>query len=92
MILIRALPPDSATRQAMSGGEPPWGRTDYLLADLIDAVNAGTWVAANLQVERNKRQPFPDPYPRPSAETEKAKPVVTAEALLAHRERTRKGK
>ena len=91
MILIRALPADSATRRAISSGAPAWGVTDYLLAELIDATNASTWVSANKNVETNKRQKFPEPFPRPGTEKVQQKNKVTAAALLAHRERTRKG-
>ena len=76
----------------MSGDEPIWGTTEYLLADLIDAVSANTWVSANKSVEPRNRQPFPDPVTRPGAEKPQQKHTVSAADLLAHRERTRKGK
>ncbi|WP_326792045.1 hypothetical protein OHA79_09595 [Streptomyces sp. NBC_00841] len=89
-VLVRGLPPDSATRMAMNGGEPLWGRADHILADLVDATNSNTWVVANREASKKERSPFPDPYPRPGDAEVPSKREITAADLLAFRERTRK--
>ncbi|MET9425649.1 hypothetical protein ABZY06_33935 [Streptomyces sp. NPDC006540] len=73
---------------AMNNREPLWSRTDHMIADLIDSTTALRWLIANKDVPENRRRPFPDPYPRPGDKPKKH--VVTAEALAAFRERTRK--
>lgn len=88
-VLIRGLPPDSATRQAMNKGEPLWTRHDFLLADVFDATQGVAWAVANKDVGRKDQSKYPEPYPRPGgAEPKKAK--ITAADLLAFRERTRR--
>ena len=87
-VLIRGLPPDSATRMAMNDGQPLWSRTDHILADLIDRVAALTWVVGNKDVAERNRTQYPDPYPRPGDQPKTS--VVTAEKLREFRERTRK--
>lgn len=89
-VLIRGLPPDSATRMAMNEGEPLWGRTDHILADLVDAMNSNTWVLANHEAAKKDRSPFPEPYPRPGMVAPSKKREITAADLLAFRERTRR--
>lgn len=90
-VLIRGLPADSATRMAMNESQPLWSRTDFILADLVDAANATAWVTANKDVERRNQSKFPEPYPRPGMEKAgKKKANITAADLLAFRERTRK--
>lgn len=86
-VLIRGLPPDSATRQAMNG-EPLWSRTDFILADLVDSTNSVQWTIANKDQERRNRQPTPEPYPRPGLK-KSTKKEITAADLLAFRERTK---
>ncbi len=82
---------DSATRQAVNKGEPLWTRTDYILADLIDASNGVQWTVAHKDVPRRNWQPFPKPYPRPGMESaqRRGKKTITAADLLAFRERTK---
>lgn len=88
-VLIRGLPADSATRMAMNKSEPLWSRTDFILADLVDATNSVGWIAGNKDVPRKDHSKYPEPYPRPGmAKAGEAK--VSAAALLAHRERTRR--
>lgn len=88
-LYIRALPPDSATRIAMNGGQWPWSQTDYILADLVDATLGVAYQVAHKDVPKHNRSPYPDPYPRPGAAV--SKPVVTGAALLDHRQRTSRG-
>ncbi|MFD5308182.1 hypothetical protein [Streptomyces ardesiacus] len=87
-VMIRGLPPDSATRIAMNGKEPLWSRTDYILADLIDSNNAVAWLVANQDVPATRKSTFPDPYPRPGDQPRKRE--ITAADLKAFRERTTK--
>ncbi|WP_328546789.1 hypothetical protein [Streptomyces platensis] len=89
-VLIWGLPPDSATRQAINKGRPLWSTTDYLLADLVDSTMHTTWAIANKDVPRHEQSKPPRPYPRPGADDPK-KAKITAAALLAFRERTRRG-
>lgn len=85
-VLIRGLPPDSATRMALNGSEPLWARTDFILADLWDAMNWNT--AVTIGVAAGKEPAQPTPYPRPG---DKPKHTITAADLVAHRERTSRG-
>lgn len=86
-LLISALPPDSATRIAQNGRRPLWGTTEYLLADVYDAIQ---WVQWTLVARDAKRRPdVPTPYPRPGEERPKYE--VTTAALLDFAARTRKG-
>lgn len=91
-VLIRGLPADSATRMAMNDREPLWSRTDFILADLVDATNSVAWISANKDVERRRQSSFPEPYPRPGTKKAGAKRTakISAADLLAFRERTRK--
>lgn len=85
-MLIKHLPPDSATARALNGGAPVWGQTEAMLADVYDAIQWTTWV---LSAQGAKRPPpDPTPYPRPGD----PKPLeITAEMLLNFRERTKRG-
>ncbi|MFE3409449.1 hypothetical protein ACFXMT_14265 [Streptomyces mirabilis] len=88
-ILIWGLPPDSATRQAINKGKPLWSTTDFLLADLIDCVQYNTFAVANKDVPKKDQSKPPTPYPRPGMDEPK-KAKITAAALKAFRERTRR--
>jgi hypothetical protein len=61
--LIARLPPESLTAALQSGGRHHfgWGQTQYLLADLFDALNLNTAATGNWK----KDPPKFDPYPRP---------------------------
>jgi hypothetical protein len=61
-----------------------------MIADLIDATNATTWVVANREAAKKDRSPFPDPYPRPGDAEVPSKREITEADLLAFRERTRR--
>lgn len=87
-MLIRGLPPDSATRQSFNKGKPLPTLTEIILADIFDATQHTTYAVANKNVPREKQSQPPKPYPRPWAEERKSK--ITAAALLAFRERTRR--
>jgi hypothetical protein len=89
-VLIWGLPPDSATRQAINKGKPLWSTTDFLLADLVDVTQYTTWAIANKDVPRHEQSKPPKPYPRPGMDGPK-KAKITAAALVAFRERTKRG-
>jgi hypothetical protein len=74
---------------ALNESQPLWSRTDFILADLIDATNTTSWLVANKDVEKRKRAAFPDPYPRPGVESKKSKKQISEADLIAFRERTR---
>jgi len=87
-VLIRGLPPDSATRIALNGGKPLPSTSDVMTADLIDAVNVNT--AMTVAVGTGKPYKEPPRYPRWWHQvTDKFK--VTADMLLKFRERTKRG-
>lgn len=88
-MLIWGLPPDSATRQAINRNEPLWSRTDFILADLVDAAQYTSWCVANKNVARKDQSELPKMYPRPGDDSGPKKALITADALLAFRERTR---
>jgi hypothetical protein len=91
-VLVRGLPPDSATRMAMNDREPLWSRTDYILADVFDAVQGTNWIIANKDVEKeHNRSKHPTPYPRPGGAAQSTKKEITAADLAAFRERTKRG-
>ena len=64
-----------------------WTTQEHLLAHLIDAVQANTWVLQNKEVERSKRSRPPTPFPRPADLRKQAeKGERDAEQGRAHRE------
>jgi hypothetical protein len=91
-VLIRGLPADSATRMAMNERQPLWSRTDFILADLVDATNSVAWIAANKEVPKARQTKFPEPYSRPGMAKAGAARTAKIDAtdLLAFRERTRR--
>lgn len=85
-VLVRALPDDSATKRAMRADVddgPLWGPTEYLLADVFDAVRQHSHLVHTINAKRPPSPPAP--YPRPGD----PKPFrVTSADLIAFRERT----
>lgn len=73
---------------AMNGREPLWTRTDYILADLWDAMNWNTAVTVGVAAGKEPKQPTP--YPRPGDKST-PKHTITAADLVAFRERTQRG-
>ncbi|MGW2398501.1 hypothetical protein ACWCYY_18305 [Kitasatospora sp. NPDC001664] len=67
--LIGALPDESATVAALRGGRDAlgWGPQAYVLADLVDAVQALTHVQVAKASKNPKSVEKPTPYPRPYA-------------------------
>lgn len=84
-VLLSRLPPESWTQTALRDVEEhkplaapteerrfgPWAHTDYLLAELYDAIQANTYVTA---VTGHIKDPVkPEPRPRPGLERPVAK-------------------
>lgn len=60
-VLVRGLPPQSATVQA---AEPDtrWSLTDHLLAAVVDELRLGNWLQSkDGHANRNRPQPIPRP-------------------------------
>ncbi len=57
-VLIRYLPRDSAYVRALSPEWADWGRQNYQLAEVIDALRAANW-----QRSHSKEHPVPQPEP-----------------------------
>lgn len=59
-MLLAGLPPDSRTAAAIAeADEPPWTRSEHLLADLVDEVALLLWQNTKPGTKR------PKPVPRP---------------------------
>jgi hypothetical protein len=65
LVIVRHLPQDSALSRSMNGSISSWTVTDYLLADIFDALNIANWQRAN--AGKKSPSPKPKPYPRPGA-------------------------
>lgn len=64
-VLVRALPPDSATRTAMNDGTPEPSGEQILLADLYDLLQRLDWHTVAAQATKKSELPKkPKPYPR----------------------------
>lgn len=79
------LPPESNTMVAIRGDDMAWSTSDHILACVIDAINANTYVYAQ-SVSDKRKLPRPEPFPRPGA-----KPVKKASqfALMARQARAK---
>ncbi|MFJ2775692.1 hypothetical protein [Kitasatospora sp. NPDC087315] len=69
LALIGTLPDDSATLAALRGGREAlgWDAATYVLADLVDAVQALTHVQVAKASKNPRSVEKPQPYPRPYA-------------------------
>ncbi|MFI2609659.1 hypothetical protein [Kitasatospora sp. NPDC018619] len=69
LALIGTLPDDSATVAALRGGREAlgWDARTYVLADLVDAVQALTHVQVAKAAKNPRSVERPKPYPRPYA-------------------------
>ena len=61
-VLLRRLPPGT---WQMGEGPAAWSREAWMLADVVDAVNATAWLIA--AVNSKTKPERPKPYPRPTA-------------------------
>jgi hypothetical protein len=85
-VLVRQLPGAARTRLAIGDTDGLWGLSEQLQAAAVDALNAGNWQRANIGLKEHEQSPRPDPIERPGVKTRRR---ITADELLAHRERTR---
>lgn len=65
-VLIRHLPPDSATMRTLHGEAADWRLTDHLLAATVDHLAIANWMFATVnRAEDTEPEPYPTPVPRP---------------------------
>jgi hypothetical protein len=87
-VLIRHLPRDSAYVRAISPEWADWGRQNYQLAEIVDALNAANW-----QRSHSKENPVPRPEPSwrpemvPVLRAKQERKQSMAERLLAQAQR-----
>lgn len=62
-VILRHLPPDSATVRKAKPDQGGWTRQDAMTADLIDAVRWLQWTVVSAFSKSKPREPVP--YPRP---------------------------
>lgn len=87
-MLLKHLPRESATVQAVHGPVVRWGPTEYLLARAVDLLAAGNWQRAG-----SKKNPRPKPIPRPGDRVRgaaRADPDALRRRLLEQRDRVRR--
>lgn len=68
-VLIRQLPREAATVQAVSGAAARWGDVEHLLAGIFDAVQLHNWQYAAAHAPKGKRPPRPRPLARPGTDS-----------------------
>jgi hypothetical protein len=87
-VILPNLPRMSAFKRAIDPVGAQWGRAEYILADIYDALAAANWQRANEGTKTPSKRP--DPYPRPGDETAKqTEQEQRAAAHLAMAERAR---
>jgi hypothetical protein len=69
-VLIRQLPPTSATWVSREGGDALWGLTEQLLAAVVDALNLGNWQRAAAGAAKGQQPKRPSPIARPGVKPE----------------------
>lgn len=79
-VLIRGLPPDSATVRAIDPAAQ-WSATEYLLAHVLDVLQVGNWLVVESNKRKGSRNPYPKPVPRPGDEPEPEPEVITGHEL-----------
>lgn len=91
-VLVRHLPPESATKTALRNAAPeedlqqavsdaereygPWSQSEMLLAEMVDLLRWLQWAKTEAA---EKKQPPPDPFPRPGVNR---KPAAKANAQV----------
>jgi hypothetical protein len=66
-VLVRGLPPGSATWRAVTGETEYWSRTDQLLAAVYDGIRVLDWRLVSIY-GKGKPPPAPEPLERPGIE------------------------
>lgn len=69
-MLIRQLPPQSATWASQNGGDSLWGLTEQLLAAAVDALNVANWQRSASGAAKGQQPKKPQPIPRPGVKPE----------------------
>lgn len=97
-VLVRQLPPESATATAMrvkagpdatadaaDAGDPAegrWSHEEMLLASAVDAVRRVEWAIIAVNSERGKAPKQPEPMPRPGVGVKRRKHMTAAQYRL----------
>jgi hypothetical protein len=91
-VLVRALPPESATVTALrqvtefesdverDPEAEQWSRVEHLLAGVIDAVHQHSWIYVSAHSDRAPDRP--PPLPRPGVAPKKTRLTITQAELL----------
>jgi hypothetical protein len=66
-VLVRGLPPGSATWRAVTGQLDYWSRSDQLLAAVYDGIRILDWRLVSIY-GKGKPPPAPEPLERPGIE------------------------
>ncbi|MCI3274973.1 DUF5361 domain-containing protein [Streptomyces cylindrosporus] len=67
-VLVRHLPPDSATLRELHGEAADWSVTDHLLAAAVDRLAEANWMFATVNRDEDTEPlEYPKPVPRPGA-------------------------
>ncbi|MEU6348878.1 hypothetical protein ABZ896_06080 [Streptomyces sp. NPDC047072] len=70
-VLVKHLPRDSATLDALHGEAAQWSVTDYLLAAAVDQLAEANWMFATVNRDEDAEPlDYPKPVPRPGAGSE----------------------
>lgn len=64
--VVKNSAPGSALYRAQQGDDSPWGLTEMLLAETVDALNVANWIQGS-----GKKSEYPNPIPRPGVGPEK---------------------
>lgn len=80
---IAWLPDDSALAASMRGQPRGWGTDRHLLATVVDAIQANTWITAAVASKRKPKRP--KRLPRPESEKKSVKARVLRVADLVKR-------
>ncbi|MFI5808973.1 hypothetical protein [Streptomyces sp. NPDC051561] len=87
-VLVRQLPAGARTRRALGDTDSMWGLGEHLQAAVIDELRVANWQRANSGLKAHEQSKPPEPVERPGNRTQQRR-KITADDLLAHRERTR---
>lgn len=68
-VLIRQLPREAATVQAVAGADARWGDVEHLLAGIFDVLNVHNWQYAAAHAPKGKKPKRPKPLPRPGTKS-----------------------
>lgn len=85
--LIEQLPMRSRFLTAIYP-ETGWGESEYLLANIFDALQIGNWQRANEGVKKSKQSKLPEPLERPGRAKRKLQKMADlGKRLIEQKER-----